>query len=254
MKIALIPPIPDLKTFELESKCHLLLAHLFESNKYRNHYFYRRKQGDYLIVDNGACEHDRPTSMANVMDCAVQVRAQEVVIPDVQFDASETLAELRKSLRWLITDRPTWIPKFQFVPQGQTPQEWMDCLDRGILLLKSAGIDPVVAVAKQYEEFPEGRLALVRALQTRDLDEVHLLGWAPPWESLARIAQECPWVRSVDSAKPFSYAKHGVKLELGKPTHRIPRDDNYFQTRVPVQHDLLARTNVNTFRQAAMAA
>lgn len=255
MKVALIPPIPDLERFQSASRVHLALAHLAEEPDYCRFYAIRRTLGDYVILDNGACENEGPLDMQQLISIANRCRANELVLPDVQFSKDDTLWHLGKALGWLkVQGESSWryagSPRFMFVPQGENPEDWYDCYYVGRKILDRFRVDrPIIAVAKQYEQFEGGRLALVQRLREVGEPEVHLLGWAPPWESLLSIARFEPWVRSVDSAKPFNYAHHGVELRIHKVVERIPRPADYFH--VPTRNLGLAHHNIEQFKLAA---
>src|SRR4051812_5392932 len=91
MRTALIPPIPELNRFG-RGDFHLVLSHLVgESFDYTQHYAKERDRGAYLVLDNSAHENTHGEAADALMRQALAIRAQEVVVPDVLFDAAGTV-------------------------------------------------------------------------------------------------------------------------------------------------------------------
>lgn len=268
MKVALIPPIPDLRRTP-KTGIHLLLSHLFKDPEYVSFYQERRHAGDLLILDNGAHEKGIGEKESSLLDKALQVGAQEIVLPDVLFDRTGTVERTRRMLSYIVTRGwekyvEAGMPRLMMVPQSQDKYEWQACLKALLntweLHAGRAPVpfeSPVIGISKDYDNWRGGLHRLIRdyvepVFDQRDFD-VHLLGWANNLWSTAEIARDFPWVRSTDSAKPFVYAKNRIRLEPGGKIPRYPRrDSQYFNCSLarPGQWEI-ALTNIAVYRAAA---
>ncbi len=267
MRTALIPPVPDLDRYATGTGIHLLLSHLFKKDGYVEYYRERSEAGDYVILDNSAHEFAMGNKISRLLDEAERVEADEVVIPDVLFDAKATVEAARHSLRWLETPRGrrafarSGRPRFMYVPQGEDRQAWAWCLKQLLSLHDTADaeyVEPVIGISKDYYYWQGGiqslirtHIAHLRASRPKVLD-LHILGWPTDLWQTASIAREFPWVRSTDSAKPFVYAKNDVLLEPGGKVPDYPRrDKRYFDEPIPYELDEIVRRNVAVFEAAA---
>lgn len=248
MKIAYIAPIPELE-YTTRSDLHLVLPHVFKEpfgHRYKEHYRLCRSQGDYLILDNGADEFGKATvRLPAILGHARQMRAQEVVLPDVQQDGEATAAAVETACEWLVTDagksayQAAERPRFMLVPQGRSYDEWFDCFTRIYIAtsgaLSAIGVEPdrqllVVGVAKNHDNKVLGGVTrLVYTLQHLNVD-IHLLGW-PKNSASMRSVVDLDCVRSVDTARPFVYAMHGSTCANinGHPNPYPGRGENYFR-------------------------
>lgn len=265
MKIALIPPIPELWNFP-STGVHLLLSHLLEDERYVEYYKERRRQGDYLILDNSAHEFGKGNDAEQLLKQASALRAQEVVCPDILFDANGTVESTRTMLRYIEKHKEVWEeagePRLMIVPQGGNRTEWVKCLNNLLQAWESTldeGVplgDPVIGVSKDYDIFVKGGITtLIREYLGNNHEmtgTVHCLGWPSNLWSLSRVQYECPWVRSTDSAKPFVYARAGILLEPGGAVPDYPhRGEHYFQATLNYQQHEIASRNIRVFDAAA---
>jgi len=268
MLSALIPPVPDLDRFATGPGIHLLLSHLFDKDGYLDYYARRSRAGDYLILDNSAHENGIGNKMEDLLEQASYVGVNEVVVPDVLFDARATVEAARRTLRYLETKEGqskytrAERPRLMYVPQGTGRLQWTYCL-RSLLNLHDhycieQNLDePVIGVSKDYYNWPGGipslfDSSLTSVKATRPRVDFHLLGWPTDLWQTAAVARRYPWVRSTDSAKPFVYAKNKILLEPGGKVPDYPRrDERYFDE--PLQEDVidLAQRNVEVFAAAA---
>lgn len=264
MKIGLIPPIPELRTFP-STGIHLLLSHLLEDDRYLDYYKERREEGDYLILDNSAHEFGKGNSIEDLLKQATALRAQEIVIPDILFDAHGTVEAGRAAFRFIARNEKVYDkagrPRLMLVPQGSNRTEWVKCLNQLLEAWQSSFEDtevrsPIIGVSKDYDDFVKGGITtLIREYIAPLGFDVHCLGWPTNLWSLARVCQECPWVRSTDSAKPFVYARAGILLEPGGPIPQYPRrSPTYFESIFNYQQREIAARNIRVFDAAATDA
>jgi hypothetical protein len=265
MRVALIPPIPDLP-YQATTDIHLLLSHLIGKPGYLEHYRERKNAGDYIILDNSAHENGHGNGAHELLFQARLVRADEVVCSDVLFDADGTVERTEKMLQYIASDHgwdtyfAAGTPRLMLVPQGTDEQSWARCLKRlmyvwDIHMSQLATAPPVIGVSKDYDDMVVGGIAhliykYIKPLRKRKVD-VHCLGWPTNLWALADVAKKCSFVRSADSAKPFVYARAGIKLEPGGPVPDYPhRTDDYFETPL-AKLTKIAVCNVEVFKAAA---
>lgn len=263
MKACLIPPIPDLdKYVDNQATHHLLLAHLFASSlgdKYATFYRDRAARGDYLIIDNSTRELGDALGIEKALELAMVVGASEIVLSDIRFSAIQTLEATERDLFWLTTAgrdlyEQAGKPALMFVPQGGSFPAWHACFVRLLDMTENAiaeldGPDPVVGVPYAYGHRLERPFRELVYLAMAPGLPVHLLGWPRHLQTLVEIASEFPQVRSVDSSRPFVYAKHGLMVS---PRVEYPgRDTHYFFDPIPRAHTELTRRNIDLFRAYA---
>lgn len=273
MKAALIPPIPMLDTYATGS-FHLLLSHLMEFQRYRDHYIEQRKNGAYLVLDNSAHEFQVGQSAEDLRTLSLALNTQEVVIPDKLFDADKTVDNALQTLElWYESgdERMSDLnPALMYVPQGGTELQWVSCARELVrmhcfMVKRHKGFRRsfVLGISKDYDgEWDGGILPVLRdyiqPLRTalwaeREIKmHVHMLGWMRDLWVLASIAREFPWIRSTDSAKPFVYALNEITLNPDHPSPLYPtRPPGYFH--IPLDGTIKSRAtrNVKVFQEIA---
>ena len=125
----IIAPTAYLAAYALQSKAHLVLAHVVDNNQ---HYadFYKNLSvmdvGHRIIMDNGAFELGESYPPEKLVELGRKCGAHAIVLPDYPFKpASVTIAAAMQ-----------WIPMIKgegfatmFVPQSETGDlaDWIDC-------------------------------------------------------------------------------------------------------------------------------
>lgn len=267
MRIALIPPIPDLGRYP-STGIHLLLSHLLTDRRYAHYYAARRREGDYLILDNSAHEHGMGKNEELLFKQAYALRAQEVVVPDILFDARGTIEGTKRTLKFL--EGPGFdlfhsarCPRLMVVPQAKMDKrpDWGQCLMRVLDAVADCKVKlepPVIGISKDYDAWRGGLTRLIHDYVEEEVEawpevDVHCLGWPNDLWSLSKVCETFPWVRSTDSAKPFVYAKNLIQLEPGGlEIPKYPRrDPGYFEEQLTrVQWEVVKR-NIAVFQAAA---
>lgn len=271
MKAALIPPIPELARYGT-GDFHLLLTHLLIDPAYEQHYLDQRRKGAYLILDNSAHEYGEGDKALDLMRKAANIGAQEVVVPDVLFDAERTIERAVQAHEAWYEGRQTGMldlaPALMYVPQGKTIEEWEECMAALISIHHhstrhhSVRQACVLGISKDYEMWDGGIERLIeekvvpflvaQKVKYGQMPHVHLLGWGRQLWALRTVAERWPWIRSTDSAKPFVYALKKTYLESNGKVPRYPtRPRNYFDRRLNAGQRLCAEHNIQVFRQVA---
>lgn len=281
MHVALIPPTAELNRFCKGRPFHLLLSHLLSDPRYRE--FYEALKIDrallgyttFYSLDNSAHEHGSGDRVQNLVDWALRIDADEIVIPDQLFNSIVTVHQAKQAHQDLLTSSHgvEEIAQLQrmYVPQGTTIDQYRYCAQRlveeamefeyrlSIQVREMPGRPPfTLGVSKDYEDFPGG---LARVLEDVILPlkqdsgcEIHLLGWGRNLTALSKIARHCgSMIRSTDSAKPFVFAQANIDLTSVRSPKYPRRPKNYFDSGLGLSQRQvgIALANIRVFEQAA---
>ena len=212
MKLGVIAPVSTLPLLNLGT-CHLILTSLVLSNNtYAQFYKQRKKEGDYIILDNDAHENGASSVLQQLINAAKIVEPDEIVLPDMIRNHVHTLHMTQKALPFLKSQFPE--AKLMAVPQGKTQIEWDHCLMQH--LQYSQYID-VIGIPRVYaDDFGSWVPAVESTLKfmIHENTEIHLLGSPYNLDSAAEVERTYPrTVRSTDTAKPLHYALAGLGFD-----------------------------------------
>lgn len=264
MKAAVIPPIPELNNFE-SGDLHFLLAHLLSNTKYYNYY---ADLNSYLILDNAAYEEGSSIDIARLLQLAVEMDVNDVALPDVIYDPATTIIATNEALSYLTGPGADLMhslaPRLMLIPQGTKMDNWKYMWEACFHALLTAykrfasrfpnlfTQPPIVGIPVNFVRAANGSPALLDCIydgaEEGDYD-IHFFGWWGDLDDLNTTAQKYPLVRSIDSAKPFTFAIHGI--ELGGNTSRVRRPKNYFTLELTGAQRELAIKNTVLFKAAA---
>jgi hypothetical protein len=269
MKALLIPPTPELARFAV-GDMHLALAHLIDQvdqgRYYEEHYRRESQHGAYVILDNSAFElGESGFSMPELLDMAAKIRAQELVFPDAMQDAEKTARLTSQAIEAFAREGAPERIRPMYVAQGEDIVAYSECL-RFIVRMHLLILGPrpfTIGISRVYDEvFPHGRYGILQeyieqlraelvAQNLGDILETHLLGWST-LPDLAVIARSFPWVRSIDSSKPFAWAMANKYLhQLAEGEEEPQRPVDYFDTQLSGVQFQIAQYNVDRFAGAA---
>lgn len=265
---ALIPPIPHLKEFGV-GDYHLILAHMLTNPKYMAHYQAQAAAGALITLDNGAAEFDTGLPVPYLLHMAEQVGAKEIVLPDVMRSSKLTIEATRQAAvdlyakdRWHSVIEKNNM-QLMIVPQGTNAREWSFCLSvqLDILIQNFPDIRHItIGIAKWTDDAIRGGRSYLLNHYIRGIwnnyspvqFDIHLLGLGHSLDRFLESAKDTPYqIRSVDSAKPFSYARHLLYLNQNSDPGMSSRQSDYFTQRLLKNQLELARENVAIFRAYA---
>lgn len=218
---------------------HLLLAHNFIQNfqevkeisnaeiVYDSEYVdYWRYTNQYKILDNSAFEFGSALDIKRLVEIALAINAQELVLPDVLFNKVETIRIVKEAIAYL--ERRGLIGRFKLmaVVHGVTKEKWIDCYKQYLDL----PID-VIGISKAVQDFnPDKRNGFVRELMSMGLidedREIHFLGLV---NNLTEIVETPRCVRSLDSSAMWLQAKYdlGIKPNTCRPVETIDFNEDF---------------------------
>ena len=177
----------------------MFLTHLVEEDEaYRN---MARDHEGYKILDNSLIELDGAMSMKDVLNAAELIGADEVVLPDVFKNGSETIKATLNALGEHKEELKKY--KTMAVVHGETVDEWI----RTFLIFSARPDIDVLGIPKVIQEqFTSygvpGRARILNKVISLTDKEIHLLGL---WENLNELMHynhHLTKIRSMDTSLP----------------------------------------------------
>ena len=219
MKVCFIVPRKYHFLSQKHSDYYLPLAHQLKKG---DEFLYEDK---YTVLDNGAFELGRSVSTDYLASVAAWLQPDEVVIPDVLYDADKTL-ELSEEFFSSFSGEF----KFMAVAQGKTWNEWLHCYKRFLVdpRVSTIGIPckipffvfnfrfPIFQMLPEKHRTVYSRVSIVDELERRNLltKPLHILGCIDPLEYF--YLKQYPYVNRTDSKIAFWLGVQGEKLDKKK--------------------------------------
>lgn len=239
MRLALIPPIEHVNSIA-HTDYQLLLPQLITDPKYYRAYLRARRDGAFMILDNGIAEGIE-TNQVELHTRARQLMVNEIVVPDTLGDLEATINQAKQ---FEACARAEF--RYMGVVQGQTLSECYDCIRifSELPYIRTLGIPRHLLTT-----INEDARALIVAFVRRNFGwrfAIHLLGtnrdYMNEFESYGQHYQD-QGVRGVDTSAPFVYALAGASL---LDDIRTDRPDNYFN--LQITNPRLTYTNIQLLK------
>lgn len=206
---------------------HLVLAQQYLIDPiYAQFYRDMRSYGKTLILDNGAHELRHSIAVQKLVEVALDLQPQLVVVPDVPRNAHATLVLMEESVAYLEEKLPSSV-EYIFTPQGRTPEGWLENLKQIVAGWRPStiAINPSVC-----ELFPDRSYALRSACSIASrLDcypKFHLLGAEKP--SLHPILFMPDDIRAAIASMDTARAANCTLAELDDIYDYVPRVPGFF--------------------------
>ena len=165
-------------------------------------------ESKFKMLDNGAWEYGESIDTELLLSWAKVTRANEIVLPDVIMNKEQTLLRTMDFLS-SITDKQRRYYSWAFVPQGRDPSEWIECYK----LARETGYN-TLCLPKWLESKFHARAKVIAYLKAKgfwDSRPHHLFGL----DTLSEFfGMDTTGIRSIDSAKPITYAYHEKVLPI----------------------------------------
>lgn len=218
LKVATIVPQAHLNMIGNDNYL-MCISHIVQQNRaYAAFFRGKSSMGDYVILDNSVIELKKPESIDSVVESAVLVQADEIVLPDQSFDKEATLRLTHNAIRELEGLRGYGR---MAVPHGTTKDEWLSC---ALTLLNELDID-TLGISYLYTAMFDGRINMIKKIYRfaeNNAINIHLLGCMTDPKEVYEISQVFPLVRGVDSAIACVYAQNHIEMGVDMPA-RPPR-------------------------------
>lgn len=232
MKLALIPPYAHANAIK-HTDYQLLLPQCLSNRRYLNAYRRARRDGNYLILDNGVAEGVNTTPEALHVE-AHRMMVNEIVVPDTMQDAEATLQQARNFTLHGWVQANTY--NYMGVVQGTSYAECWDCIYgfNALPYITTLGI-PRHLLTTIGEDARINLVNYIRKQHSHSRFQIHLLGMNPAYTneliSFGR-AYKALNVRGIDTSAPFYYALAGQLLGYYRGEVAITRPDNYFDREI----------------------
>jgi len=199
MKLAFISPIKHLEDFSSLGDIQFALAHV-KSRVYRRYYKDAAAEGWYTILDNGSHELGASVDANTLWKAAKYIKPNEIVVPDVQWNAEETLRISKQFMNYVTANglrhkykymSVVWAPDVESFPFWYQKHLELNC--------------DVVGIGKWLSTKYNRRVEVVKGLISAgiydDSKEHHLLGMGYPGE----VFELGDVVRSMDTGAPVVF-------------------------------------------------
>lgn len=213
MKLINIFPLGNLG-MHYQQEMHMFLTHLVE--KYPFYAKFAKEVMQYKILDNSLIELGGAVDIQRVLNAAEQIKADEIILPDVFQEGEATLEAVNKAL--IEIDRiyqgvKNCPYKLMAVAHGKNEKEWYHCYQQ---LLNNPNIDVIGIPKVLAKAHPKGRPHFVNKYCMLKHKPHHLLGL---WYSMTELKEynRIEDVRSCDTVLLGYMAKHGLKIDGVRP-------------------------------------
>ena len=175
----------------------------------------RERNSSWLMLDNGVSELKRPLTVEELTPCIQQLDPSEIVLPDHLGDKAKTLkSSLEASLQLRTLG---YAGRLMGVPQGETMEEYLDC----ITVFQRSFEIATIGLSKYFPVHADrSREDLLYMIEGRGLLEVrrdmqwHLLGLCEGLSQLKAIARRYTWLRGIDTCYPVLASMKGIEILL----------------------------------------
>ena len=213
MQLINIVPVKNM-VFIKEQPMGMFLTHLVE--RYEEYREFARNFKGYKILDNSLIELGGSVSLQRVVEAAVAIQADEIILPDVFRDGYATYDAVTKSLQQMkeLSQRLSKPVKLMAVCQGKDMNEFVACFEA---LNKLEEID-VIGIPKVCAKMStQGRPWFEWLWNSpKCAKQIHLLGLWYSFEELSRY-QNLDRIRSMDTCLPSFFAVHDLPWDAVRP-------------------------------------
>lgn len=235
-----------------------MLPHLLANAKYAARYLGTAKaEGEYRIFDNGVAE-GLSIPWSSILRAALEVDADEVVLPDVMCSRTGTLdASAAAASKF---QAPQGV-RYAGVVQGQNFSEWQACLNAYVYHPQFKDVQTLMFPrCMNTSAQPRMRFHFVSAYVASPMYDdhlahkpdlqIHCLG-ASSWIKEVIMLASLKQIRSIDTCMPIAIGLEGYRLDQ---EIYVRRQEGYFDLKfTPEQEGLVkqAYDNCRVFREWA---
>lgn len=236
VKIALIPPI-SLLGQTAKTDYQLCLPHLMRYTEYRNIYSaHCADPNQFVILDNGAAENEL-FGAEQLLDIALVLGVDEVVIPDVMLEADATIEKAQEFHDFAIgpkgREKDRYPFQYMFVVQGKSLMQVLECANWAA---QQSWIDTIGIPRHLLTTLGDlhCRVKIANVIQGHNYSkQIHFLGGNPAFPQEVSLLSDPIFttqdrIRGMDTSMPFNYAFEGA-LVSDRKRDPISRPGRYFE-------------------------
>lgn len=207
MKLAIISPIAHLEELSTLGTIQFALGHV-KDLRYTEYF---REHHGYTIMDNGSYELGTSVSFQDIIDAASNIKPDEIVAPDIQWNPEKSLESAKGFFRFLYDEGIRDQYKVMVVVWANSPVDFPNYYQEYLKLKPD-----VIGIGKWLATKFLARDRVVKKLKTdgiwgKDIEH-HFLGCGYPGEAQI-LANEG---RSMDTSGPIADALRGLMYEKGE--------------------------------------
>ena len=209
MKFCPIVPIKYLSKLAGLSSNHMVLAQWLTEKKYFNFYKKRKEKGDFIILDNGACELGKSLEPQVLLDWCEKLGGVDIlVVPDSDTNNLQLFEDFMHS------DTNVVAAGLMAVPRSIEDLE---------VMIRFAKVS-YIGLNRDFEDY--GRAKIIE--QYKDYGKkFHLLGIRRnPIEEIIAVKPFGDLILGVDSSFPYRLFSRGRRIEEYRP---FPPHDSMYQ-------------------------
>lgn len=208
-----------------------------KDENYRN--FYKRKveEGAFVLLDNGAAEHDQMTLdiMWSVIE---QINPTEVILNDVLMHNEETIESSLKALEFY--ESKGFKGQYMFVPQGKNLSDWIQCYENmDKTKISTIGVSKFVTSG-----WCDSNARYKCCTYLNNEMPVHLLGCHENINEVKIISENFDNIRSNDTAIAYIYALSDQEISKGNRPHG---EINFIKSDLTSDQVELLKQNIEKF-------
>lgn len=227
MQLSFICPTSYLEYLDKYQDNYLLLAHIGLVDVQYREFF--KQNSKYKIMDNSAHELGESVDFNRIIDLALELDCQELVLPDKLYDYDATVMKTEEAIELLRRRGLLGRFKLMAVVQGSNYATYMKCLTRFMgnphINVLGAGFWIVANAFKPFsgeEEVMPNRLMFSREMASGFFSDIyfqktktiHLLGLGDCLE--LKYQKQYSFIRSNDSAAAVKYGMAGQLFDPAK--------------------------------------
>lgn len=258
MKFFVIPPLSALELMHEGTAGYYCLCNLYiKYPEYRRFFLNQRNAGKFILLDNGAAEHDLVTETA-LLNITCELRPDLVIPPDILLNKEETLKSFYSFIK-RFEDRKLYdYTRIFACPQASNVKDWLNCYEEMMEeeLVVRIGLSkitiPYCFNGVQIGEdrlIKESRWRCVEELKRRNFlnKDIHCLGAGDMREF--EYYKDFPQIVSTDSCNTVWSAMNGISFEDGN-FERFPTPRDYFERKIEEESLKIAKKNTDWMKKS----
>lgn len=260
IQTAFIAPTSMIRNYGSQGDISLALSHLLpEAHEEMNLYEHIIRDIKLPItLDNGLFEKGEAEDMETLIDKAIGMNAEFVVVPDVLYDREETEANALEASKLLAKKESHGmeVPKLMAVVQANNPTDFIESYEWMVEqpYIHKIGLS-ILAVPKSFQketktnDIVANRIHCLQRLVDSKHKDTHLLGAGSSYRDIAHANKHASWVVSHDSSSAVWNGIQGKRidsrtLEVEGGKSEVPANFEY-DAPISSEQESIIQSNIN---------
>lgn len=243
MKFSFEVPIHSLKHFDKQQDYLFILGHQLTNKTY---YDYCKNSNKFKVLDNGGYELGESIPADQLIQYAIEINADVVVIPDKLFDKKRSKQLEKKFFK--LYDKQKCSFRLMKVVCGSNIKEYLNSL---IEVARDDRVD-VIGISQSRSMIAINlsfvMLHLIDGCEGSIDKPIHLLGCSSPFE-LIEANKWSMFIHTIDTGRPINFAFKNKKLPFLKASGEWVKESGYDIHTKKKLNIKLAKQNIATFKK-----